>query len=87
MDIEIKSLLIDILDELKKRDISQKEFLSLFEASRYLDKSKSFIYKLTCTRKIPYYIPNGKTIYFKKSDLDHWIIQNRISSEEELCSI
>ena len=58
--------------------------LSLFEASNYLDISKSYLYKLTFQKEIPHFKPNGKKIYFQKSDLDNWIYRNRVSSISEI---
>ena len=34
--------------------------LTLNEAAQYLDISKSYLYKLTCSNKIPHYKPNGR---------------------------
>jgi len=53
-----------------------KEILSLKEASSYLDVSESLLYKLTSNRKIKFYKPNRGRIYFKRVDLDHWMLQN-----------
>ena len=58
------------------------EILSLNEAAKFLCASKSFMYKMTSQKLIPHYIPGGKKIYFKKSDLEDWLLKNRIP----LCS-
>ena len=60
-----------------------KPHLTLEEASKYLGLSKSFLRKLTRLKLIPHYKPNGKMIYFLKSDLDQYIRRNRISTHEE----
>ena len=62
----------------------QKQPLTIEEASSYLNLSKKYLYKLTCTNKIPYYKPNGRKIYFKKSELEEWIFQHRIKSGYEI---
>ncbi len=54
-----------------------KCIFTLIEASEYLGISKSTLYKLTSQRKIPFHKPNGKLIYFQKSDLDNWALKNR----------
>jgi excisionase family DNA binding protein len=59
------------------------EILSLNEAVKFLKASKSFIYKMTSQKLIPHYIPSGKKIYFKKSDLEDWLLKNRIPSSSE----
>ncbi len=58
--------------------------LSLHEASIYLNVSTSCLYKLTYKNLITHFKPNGKKIYFKKSDLDKYIFQNRKSYQSEL---
>ena len=52
------------------------------EASEYLQISKSYLYKLTSTKQILHYKPNGKLIYFIKDELDDWIMQNQIKGCE-----
>lgn len=64
--------------------ISQKEILSFKEALVYLDVSKSFLYKITSKRAIEFTKPNGGKIYFKKKDLDNWMLQNVSKSEQVL---
>ena len=58
--------------------------LTFQEASKYLDISKSYLYKLTSTAKIVHFKPNNKKIYFKKSDLQNFLLRNRVSSDSEL---
>ena len=54
--------------------------LTLDEAANYLDLSKSYLYKLTCSNKIPHYKPQGKRLYFAKSELDSWLMRNPVKS-------
>ena len=63
---------------------AQKDVLSLAEVSVYTGISKSYLYKLTCRNEIPYYKPNGKMIYFSKSEIDRWLLQNRSESKAEI---
>lgn len=84
MDIALKQLLVEILEKVEKQHVGAKEILSLQEAAAYINRSKSFLYKLTFTRKIPYYLPAGKVIYFKRLELDEWITKNRMDSKEEI---
>ena len=58
--------------------------LTLEEAARYLDLSTSTLYKMTSSSKICFYKPNGKRIYFDKSDLDAWILRNPVKTETEI---
>lgn len=60
--------------------LPQKEILSFNEAVAYLDVSKSYLYKLTSTNKITFSKPNNKLIYFRRIDLDNWMLQNKNES-------
>jgi len=55
---------------------AHKEILTFKESVLYLSISPSFLYKLTSRGGINFTKPNGGKIYFKKSDLDKWMLQN-----------
>ncbi|MCE1165313.1 MAG: helix-turn-helix domain-containing protein [Bacteroidetes bacterium] len=54
------------------------------EASKYLNLSKSHLYKLTSTGVIPHYKPGGKIIYFEKSELDEWILSKPVRCKSQI---
>ena len=54
---------------------------SLSEAAIYLGFSKSFLYKLTSEKKIPFYKPNGKLLFFSRSELNAWVFKNKSKSK------
>ena len=54
--------------------------LTLNGAAQYLDISKSYLYKLTCSNGIPHYKPQGKRLYFAKSELDAWLFRNPVKT-------
>lgn len=58
--------------------------LNLKQAAKWLKISTSYLYKLTCSKKIPYFKPMGKLCYFNKADLDAFIFRNRQGTEKEL---
>jgi excisionase family DNA binding protein len=58
--------------------------MSLDELSKYLNFSKSYIYKLTCRNEIAYYKPTGKKIYFNKSEIHHWILKYRNTTIQDI---
>lgn len=73
------------LQEIKNLLNQQSERpMCLKDAAEYLNISKSYLYKLTYKNAIPYYKPNGKKIYFSKSELDNWIMRNPVKSSEEI---
>ena len=61
-----------------------KKVLSFKEGCKYCDISESSMYKHTSNGTVPYYKPHGKLIFFKREDLDDWMLQNRHSTSEEL---
>lgn len=70
-----------IEDLLKAQNL---EPLSFEQASTYLGLSKSYLYKLTASNRVPFYKPNGKKIFFSKTELNKWIFKNKIKSDSEL---
>ena len=55
----------------------EKNILNLGEAAKFTGYSKSHFYKLTHFRKIDHYKPNGKNIFFKKEDLESFLLQGK----------
>lgn len=80
----IQEQLTRIEQLLINEQVQNKEILSLKEVSIYLGQSKSSIYKLTSKREIPFYVPNGKMIYFKKQELDDWVFNGKVESSDEI---
>ena len=74
----------EVLDRIMENLYLQKEVLSFDEACKYCNLSKSKMYKHTSNKNIPYYKPEGKLIFFKKEELDQWLLRNRQASMEEL---
>lgn len=72
------------LNEIKNHLFLVKLVLSFDEACKYCNISKSKMYKHTSSNNIPYYKPEGKLIFFKKEELDQWLLRNRQASNEEL---
>lgn len=71
---------IEVLENLVR---DSKQVLTLEEASIYMGISKSSLYKMTHKHELPFYRPNGKLIYFEKSELLKWMRQSRTMSESE----
>lgn len=64
--------------------LAQKTVLNFDEVAAYTGLSKSYLYKLTSTGGIPCYKPNGKQIYFSKTEVDQWLLQNRKDTTAEM---
>ena len=64
--------------------VCQKEILTLDEAAQYTGMTKSALYKLTSTRQIPFSKPNGKNCFFKRTELEAWLMSNPVATTDEL---
>ena len=80
------------MEEIIMKQLADIRKFSLLAAKNVLDiddvvaltgLSKSYIYKLTCRKEIPYYKPNGKLIYFDRQEVENWMKQNRVNSIAE----
>jgi excisionase family DNA binding protein len=69
---------------LAEQSTLQKDVLNFNEGAKYLDLSASFLYKLTSAGEIPHYKPQGKKIYFKRVELDQWLLRNRVKPRHEI---
>ena len=72
------------LIEIKYLLHSQKKVLNFNEVVAYTGLSSSYLYKLTSSAGIPCYKPQGKHIYFDKSEIDGWLLSNRKPTKNEL---
>ena len=72
------------VEELEKMVFMNKNVLSFEEASRFLNLSKSYIYKHTSGNMIPHYNPQGKMLYFEKAELEAWLRQNPVKTAAQI---
>ena len=84
MDTNILEKLERIEKLLETQQAMQKQVLNFNDTCIYLELSQSHLYKLTSTGSIPHYKPNGKKLYFKREELDTWLLRNRSNSIEEI---
>ena len=77
-----------ILSRLEKIErysmLGAKNVLSFDDVALLTGLSKSYLYKLTSSGKIPHYKPSGKMIYFDRKELENWMRQNRVTSTYEI---
>jgi excisionase family DNA binding protein len=67
-----------------EQNLLKKDVLTFAEACQYLDISSSHLYKLTSTRQIPHFCPQGKRLYFNRHELDKWLQRNRQTTSDEI---
>mgnify|MGYP006179724673 FL=1 len=82
MDI-LKELVVK-LENIEALLLTQKNVLNVSEVLLLTGLSKSYMYKLTSTGGIPCYKPQGKQIFFKKDEIESWLLQNRKATNKEL---
>ena len=75
------------IDVLKKLILAgSKEGLSIEECATFTSLSVNHIYRLTSQRAIPFYKPMGGKIYFKKKEIENWLLQGRQATDSEIKS-
>ncbi len=74
---------LEELIKLKSMLLSTKDVFNLEELSIYTGFSKSYVYKLTSQGKIPYFKPNGKTVFFERKEIDSWLLTNKQEVKEQ----
>jgi len=84
MDITIKQILENIEHLLRAQSLQNKTVLTIDEVAEFTGLSKLYLYKLTSKNEIPHSKPNGKNVFFNKSEIENWLLRNRQATNEEL---
>ena len=73
------------IQELKSLTLlGAKTALNMNDVALLTGLSKSHIYKLVCSRKIPHYkSEGGKLTYFNKNEVEKWLLAHRVPTDEE----
>jgi excisionase family DNA binding protein len=65
--------------------IGQKDVLDIDEAALMMGLSKQTIYSMCRDRTIPHYkSKGGKKSYFKKSELEEWMLDTRVTTVQTI---
>lgn len=84
INLESMQSIEERLTNLERINQGAKTILTLEEVAKYTNYSKSYIYKLTSRREIPCYKPNGKQLYFKRTEIEEWLLSNRKMTNKEI---
>ena len=77
-------LILSRLDEIRKMSVlSAKNALTIEDVSLLSGLSVPYLYQLTSKKQIPFYKPNGKHIYFNKSEIEQWMLSNKVETVAE----
>ncbi len=78
-------LLFQKLDRIEQGlNCQSKSFLTFDEACAFIGLSKSYLYKLTAKGVVPHFKPRAKLLYFKRDELEQWILKNRVKTQDEI---
>lgn len=73
------------IDRLEKIALlGAKNVLTLDDVVLITGHTKGHLYRLTSTKKIPHYKPHGGMLYFKKEEIEDWMLQNKILTTAEI---
>lgn len=81
MNIQIMHERFDRLEQLML--LAAKSVLTLSDVADLTGLSKSQIYKLICSKRIPHYRPDGRRIYFERAEIEAWLKQNHVPVFDE----
>jgi prophage regulatory protein len=77
-----------ILEKLNKLEIlltdSTKKILNIEDLINYTGYKRTYVYKLVHNNIIPYSKPNGKALFFERSEIESWLLQNKIQSKSQI---
>lgn len=84
-NLQIEEKLFSIENSIQKLSLAVKSILSVEEAAVFLNMKPSFLYKMTSAKRIKFFKPNGKLIYFQKCDLEAFLLRNEspVINEEQ----
>ena len=86
MTTELKQYMDEWFDRIEKAArLGVKEVLDIEEAAMLTGYKVKGLYTLTSEKRIPHYKKNGK-LYFKKSELEAWLTENKVLTEAEIHS-
>jgi len=75
---------VELIDSIQTMLLNSKKVLTVNELAEYTKLSKSFIYKLTQTHRIPFSRPNGKLIFFDREKIDQWLLSNPVNAVQDI---
>lgn len=77
----------DRLDRIERKAdmavIGAKNVLDIEEAAVYTRLSVGHLYRLTSGKQIPHF-KKARKLYFKKSELDEWMLESKVMTEGEV---
>ena len=63
--------------------LSAKNALTIDDVAMLTGYTKQSLYRMTSMHQIPHYKPNGKALFFKRDEIEEWMLQNRVDTIQE----
>ena len=63
--------------------LAAKNVLNIDDVVMLTGMTKGTIYQLTHQKKLPYYKPTGRSLYFNRKEVEDWMMRNRYDTIEE----
>lgn len=77
--------ILERLDQIQQYLLLQvKQVLNIKEAAIILGMKPETVRVMVNKHTIPFYKPNRNLLYFRKEELEQWMMQNRTSTDEEI---
>ena len=78
----------DVIDELERMKqislLNTKSVLNMDDVALLTGLSKHFLYRLCSKRQLPHYKQGKKISFFKKNEIENWMLSNRIPTADEI---
>ena len=82
---QLNKTIQDELQEIKQLlAVQTDEPINIDEVCQLTGFKKSYVYKLVSERKISYFKPLGKKLFFSKTEIKEWLFRNKHKSKEEI---
>lgn len=81
--IEDRLCRIEAMLESQRQEKPAKAVMSAEEVAKYTGYAKKYLYKLTGEKQIPHYKRGGKVLFIKE-EIDQWLQEHKVSSENEI---
>lgn len=81
--MKILDEIISRLERIERSALCSKDVLTLDELCIYTGYSKSYVYRLTSNRQIPF-AKKGKELFFSKPEINGWLMGNRVKTQDEI---
>lgn len=64
--------------------LNVKKMLNIDETSKLTGLSVGYLYKLTSQKRIPHYKPSSKLLYFNRAEIEEWMMQGKVMTDDEI---